>query len=252
MEKELKKNFPLLSIIVPVFNNIKGIQKIYDKYSSNKKIELIIIDDGSDNSNKINSREFNLCKVIRQSNKGVSNARNKGISKSNGKYLTFLDSDDQITEIEEILHFLSKPLNKTSIIFFPIIKSYSNGINEVCFSPNLPYRGYVAGKIVRRDFLKEHNFKFNEKLEICEDSIFWSKILIKSKKTLWIKKSSYLYCQNNNQTLTIEKILQLVLVLFLLVSAIIFSENNKNFIKQDFKGILIYFLIETKNKFNGK
>lgn len=252
MEKKLKKNLPLLSIIVPVFNNIKGIKRVYDKFSCFEKIELVIVDDGSNSENKINSKTFNLCTIVPQKNNGVSNARNTGILNSNGKYITFLDSDDDILGVENILNYLSKTKIKSTIIFYPIIKLFSNGFEELTFSPKLPYKGYVAGKIVKREFLIKNNFKFNEKLKICEDSVFWSKILLKIEKTTWIKNSSYLYFQSENGKLDLEKIFQIITVLFILMPKLFYKSNCKKLIKQDFIGILIYLLTSIKNKFCEK
>ena len=93
---------PVLSIIVPVFNKEKYIEASIESIltQSFTDFELILINDGSkDNSgskcdyyDSIDSR----VKVIHQDNKGVSAARNLGLSISTGEYIGFVDSDDTI------------------------------------------------------------------------------------------------------------------------------------------------------------
>ena len=91
----------LVSIIVPVFNVEKYIETCVKSIlqQTYTKFELILIDDGStdcsgDICNHL-SEEDNRVKVIHQSNKGVSAARNVGIEVSRGEYICFIDSDER-------------------------------------------------------------------------------------------------------------------------------------------------------------
>ena len=88
----------LVSIIIPCFNSEKTIQRTIVSVlnQSYKNIEVVIVDDGSiDNTSKVINK-FNdyRIKYIHQKNLGVSQARNNGLSKANGEYIAFLDSDD--------------------------------------------------------------------------------------------------------------------------------------------------------------
>lgn len=90
----------LLSIIIPVYNAEKYIDRCISSVvtQSLKDIEIVLVNDGSTDSS------FSLCKawelkdkrikLASQINSGVSAARNLGISRSEGEYLMFLDSDD--------------------------------------------------------------------------------------------------------------------------------------------------------------
>ena len=102
IEKKIKNynNFPNISIIIPVFNNAKYLPFCLNSiiYQSLKNIEILCINDGStDESLKI-LKEFqkidNRIIIINQHNKGAALCRNKGIKKSKGKYIAFIDSDD--------------------------------------------------------------------------------------------------------------------------------------------------------------
>lgn len=90
------------SIIVPIYNREKVLEKCIDSLINQtfKDIEIILIDDGSDD------RSFSICKSYEEKDKrvrslhvkqgGVSRARNTGIALSNGEYLIFVDSDDYV------------------------------------------------------------------------------------------------------------------------------------------------------------
>lgn len=90
----------LVSIIVPVYNVEKFIEKCVNSLmnQSHKDIEIILVDDGSpDQSTEIIDRiaiEDQRVHVIHQQNKGVSAARNAGLQCATGEYVMFVDGDD--------------------------------------------------------------------------------------------------------------------------------------------------------------
>lgn len=101
---------PMVSIIVPVYNVEAYVQRCIDSILAQtyRDIEVIIIDDGStDDSGLICDKYLlndNRVRVIHQNNKGVSEARNKGIECASGNFLMFVDSDDFIaTNCVEIM-----------------------------------------------------------------------------------------------------------------------------------------------------
>jgi len=88
---------PLVSIIMPCFNGEAFLAAAIDSVLGQtfRDFELIVVDDGStDRSAEILERYCDRVRVIRQRNRGVSNARNVGIQESNGEFIAFLDSDD--------------------------------------------------------------------------------------------------------------------------------------------------------------
>ncbi len=96
------KEYDLVSIIVPVYNVEKYIEKcilsiINQTYTN---LEIIIVNDGSlDHSENI-IKEYiskdNRIKYIKRENGGLGAARNTGIENATGKYIAFVDSDDWI------------------------------------------------------------------------------------------------------------------------------------------------------------
>lgn len=91
---------PLVSIIIPLFNREKTIQRAVDSVLNQTytNIEVIVVDDGStDDSVKMLHKyvDDNRVKVFCQpQNKGANAARNRGIREARGEYIAFHDSDD--------------------------------------------------------------------------------------------------------------------------------------------------------------
>lgn len=89
---------PLVSIVIPVFNREKMVSEAVESAlaQSHPHIEVVVVDDGStDGTFRVLQSFGSSIVLVRQvRNKGQSAARNRGISKSRGRYLLFLDSDD--------------------------------------------------------------------------------------------------------------------------------------------------------------
>jgi glycosyltransferase involved in cell wall biosynthesis len=102
----------LISIVVPVYNTSvylnKCIESIINQTYTN--LEIILVDDGStDNSGNICDEyalKDNRISVFHTKNKGQSEARNLGISNSNGECISFIDSDDFVNL--DFIEFLYK------------------------------------------------------------------------------------------------------------------------------------------------
>lgn len=102
-EKERKILYkPLISIVVPVYNVEKYVQKCIESIINQtyKNLEILLIDDGSsDSSGKIcdeMAKKDSRIIVIHNENGGASVARNTGIRMAKGEYIGFVDSDDYI------------------------------------------------------------------------------------------------------------------------------------------------------------
>lgn len=97
----MKKNV-LISVIIPVYNVEKYIEKCVMSIinQSYKNLEIILINDGSTDTSKVLCEKLkkkdSRIQLYTQMNSGLSVARNVGISHSNGRFITFIDSDDFI------------------------------------------------------------------------------------------------------------------------------------------------------------
>lgn len=95
-------NIPKVSIIIPVYNAEKSIRRCVDSVLRQcfTDFELLLIDDGSKDNSGIICDEYkkkdSRIKVFHKENGGVSTARNLGIEKSTGEWITFIDADDWV------------------------------------------------------------------------------------------------------------------------------------------------------------
>lgn len=100
---KIQNNTPDVSVIVPVYNVEKYVEKCLMSLLAqdcNCSYEIIVVDDGSgDGSSAIVDRMAegsDIIRIFRQPNSGVSAARNNGLLYARGKYVIFVDSDDHV------------------------------------------------------------------------------------------------------------------------------------------------------------
>lgn len=191
----MKSKNKTISVIVPVYNCERYLQKCIDSILSQtiQDFEVILINDGStDNSLEICKEYTNRYPekfiVIDKKNEGVSIARNTGIHRASGKYITFIDSDDWIepTYLEDFKYdSISADLYSQGIRYFiahknqfkPMFK-YEQTILDFSLNPNLLIEygilnnGCPVAKLFKRDIIINNNLKFNSKLSINEDHLF--------------------------------------------------------------------------------
>lgn len=91
---------PIFSVIIPTFNRGKVIRRSIDSVLKQTftDIELIVIDDGSNDNTESVVKDFHdsrLHYLKNEKNEGANHARNMGIRVARGKYFSFLDSDDE-------------------------------------------------------------------------------------------------------------------------------------------------------------
>lgn len=209
-----------LSIIIPAFNCERTITKCLESIPNFDFIQIIIINDGSSDNTKniienyiLNSKNENI-KFINQKNKGVASSRNTGIEIAQGKYITFLDSDDfynkdifskLIYEIENIEFDLfmfgiqwidskNNILRIERIISKEIVKT-NDFVDDFLLGK---ISGYSCNKIFKKQILTDSKIRMKNYLLYMEDSLFVSEYL---KYCHLIKNSDlvcYNYLQNNN------------------------------------------------------
>lgn len=115
-------NTPLISVIVPVYNVENYLPDCITsiKNQTYKNIEVLLIDDGSTDSSGMicekATQDDKRFKIFHKENGGISDARNYGINKANGSWITFIDSDDYISKdyIEYLLNLVLKNNSKIS------------------------------------------------------------------------------------------------------------------------------------------
>lgn len=186
----------LVSIIIPVYNAEDLLSRCINSIinQSHSRIEIILINDGStDNSGSICDHYGNLdtrIRVVHLKNKGVANARNKGIELAKGEYIQFVDSDDWLEEdtIEQTLGTLIR--DKSQMIIFGYFRHFSlenykecklnnaNVLNkeeifkQLGFLMNNEMFNSVWNKLYKKNILMENNVEFNVLYQNGEDFMF--------------------------------------------------------------------------------
>ena len=149
----------LITVVIPCYNSGRTIEKAIQSIfvQTWKKIELIIVDDGSDEIYTKNIlKKLSNCKVISQTNKGLPSARNFGVKQAKGDFVFFLDADDRIERktLEELLFILK--CNSSNYFSFPhmqlegdLSKKIENRYNlfEQLFLNKIPYSIMINKKI---------------------------------------------------------------------------------------------------------
>lgn len=96
----MKENFPLVSVIIPVYNVEKYLSACLTSVTTQTyaNLDIVLVDDGAtDRSGKICdawAKKDRRITVVHQKNAGLNMARKSGFTASRGEYVTFLDSDD--------------------------------------------------------------------------------------------------------------------------------------------------------------
>ena len=216
MEK-VAKNKPLISVIVPVYNVEKYLDRCVNSIINQTytNIEVLLVDDGSkDKSPKMCddwSKKDKRIKTIHKENGGVSSARNVALDNAKGEYITCVDSDDWLEEnfLDEMYNTLIG--NKADYITCGYNRTYEDGHSELfnddgsitIVGPEVyadrvlevqPGYGFTHMKLVRRDTIGD--IRFNESLKVGEDALFNIELCNKVKRIVLLNKPLYNYYFN--------------------------------------------------------
>lgn len=210
----------LVSIIIPVYNVKQYLNRCIDSVINQvyRNIEIILIDDGSTDGSDLICDEYEKkdirIKVVHEKNGGLSCARNKGIRKSTGKYICFVDSDDFIhKEYISLMHELAMK-SAAEIIICGYQKGKRNkfkhrelnGLYNTYTSAEMlknwhsshgPIETVVWNKMYLRELLCSKNFKYPEGL-YYEDVYTTHLIVARANKIAVTKNELYYYYQHKN------------------------------------------------------
>lgn len=137
------KQYPLVSIIIPVFNEEKYISHCLKslRNQSYKNIEIIVVDDGSTDNSKLISQRYTQL-VYQQYHQGPGSARNMGVEHSKGEIIAFIDADMYLNN-ECIKYLISPIIHKNAVGTFIKDERVANTSNiwSQCWSinANLPF-----------------------------------------------------------------------------------------------------------------
>ena len=209
---------PLVTVVIPNFNCGNYLTRCLDSIFSqavNFDFNVIVVDDGStdDSLTVLSQYEHSSdLTIIKQSNSGVSSARNAGIENAQGSYITFVDADD--TLCEGSLQLMVDNINDSDFISYSYqnIKTDSSVViqhqidgtysgktfhdnlfffaNRIVFAPH--------AKLISHEFLQNSNVRFPQDISTGEDFIFCMKLFTKANKFTIVDSPVYNYCENSS------------------------------------------------------
>lgn len=210
----------LISIIVPIFNTEKHLHQCLDSISSQSygNFECLLINDGSTDASASICREY-VAKDARfryfeKENGGVSSARNLGIERSGGAYVTFIDSDDWV-EFDYLEVMYSAIIQDSADISVSSYRTYEMSRNQWLFHAfkRVEHQkvfskqeliskliflnghdcsfGFASCKLVRKSILT--GIWFNESTHLGEDMEFWFKLYLIAEKVVFSNRDTYVY-----------------------------------------------------------
>lgn len=203
---------PKISVIIPVYNVEKTVGNILKKliFQNYQDIEIIAVNDGSkDDSWKILQKFAKKDKriiTINQKNAGASAARNVGIKKATGEFITFIDSDDDISDqliwelashIKDNSDFImcGMSINDKEVIapdvFIEDKKTITQYALKSLLTKNLLYG--PCYKLFRHSIISNNKIQFPEEVKYGEDTIFVLNYLRHVRNITNIQKALYVY-----------------------------------------------------------
>lgn len=197
-----------VSVIVPVYNVEKYLEKCLESLVNQKfnNYEVIVVNDGSpDNSqNIIDKYVENYPELIRgykKENGGLSSARNYGLKKAKGEYVSFVDSDDYVKADYLSLLYDKAKLGNYDIVVCDIIRKYENNeeiLNCYFDKNNTVVKNLLVSlpaawnKIYKKNLFIDNNIYYPDKL-YYEDLATTGRLLISAKNVAYIDEPLYYY-----------------------------------------------------------
>jgi glycosyltransferase involved in cell wall biosynthesis len=173
-----------ISIITINYNNLEGLKKTVASVVSQtwRDFEYIVIDGGSTDGSAayIESQSDKITYWVTEPDTGIFNAMNKGILKSKGKYLQFLNSGDWLFD-ENVLDKISSNLVDCDILYGNVVKVNPNNENYLEKSPqekNITLDTFFRGTLshgasfIERNLFSQYGL-YDEELKIVSDWKFF-------------------------------------------------------------------------------
>jgi glycosyltransferase involved in cell wall biosynthesis len=203
-----------VSIIVPVYNSERFLERCVNSVLAQdfRDFELLLIDDGSqdhsaaicDSFSKIDAR----VQSIRIEHGGVSRARNTGLERATGRYVMFVDSDDEMspTGLSDLMAgdedfivggLLRKMGTGTAQELYVLDgpKAYTNKEKCSFLDDYLCSSIFFDGpchKLFRRSLIEEFHIRFDERLSYAEDKLFVNTFICHASTFRVIDKVAYI------------------------------------------------------------
>ncbi len=210
-----------VTVIVPVYNQearLPACLKELLRFRPGKyELEILLINDGSTDGSASVCRKYAQkdirVKYFSQSNRGVSSARNLGLSNASGKYIFFLDADDCLAPdtISRVTEFFDRVYEDTDLVTYPIETIYDGKILKPHFRYRYlkesgvydlrehPYIGQTTMNIAVKNKFQD-NLLFDEKQTFSEDQKYCCEVLKEKLKMGFCAEGKYRYYRNRESS----------------------------------------------------
>lgn len=213
----------MISVIVPLYNVEKYIIKCLESIvnQSYKDFELIIVDDGSkDKSVEVSKKYLEdkniIYHIFEKDNGGQSSSRNFGVTKANGEYICFIDSDDVVTV--DFLERLHKGVIENDVDFsfcnFKFVKQQSieidNNDEQFLYERKDLLNMFLKRKkiflvvsmLFKKDFLISNQITFDESINYSEDQMYIWDVLFSCERAVYLDAKMYGYYVREKSIMT--------------------------------------------------
>ena len=215
---------PLISVIVPIYNVEKYLARCVDSIVNQtyKNLEIILVDDGSpdlcpqmcDDYAEKDSR----IKVVHKKNGGLSDARNAGMAVATGEYISFIDSDDYVSDdfFECLLDVMNK--ENSDIAECSVVKFYDdNRFDEISDDLSVktydtqdaisaliaenPFHQHVWNKLYKTELVKDIPYAVGK---LNEDEFWTYRVFGRANKVARLNKTMYYYFQRSSSIMGVS------------------------------------------------
>lgn len=200
---------PLVTIVIPCYNGERFVGRCLSSLARQtyRALEVLLVDDASTDRTAEEVSKYPFVRVLRNEvNKGVSYARNRGIKEARGKYIHFLDVDDEVSSnfYEAMVRRAEQTgadVTVCSFVFQRVpLKSqfykYARTYSEMMDKMRITYVckvGVVWRYLIRRDFILEHDDLSFPIGRVVEDLPFTVRMLYYANKVTTAPRAEYLY-----------------------------------------------------------
>lgn len=278
----------MVSVVIPVYQSKKYITYCVESVLNQtyKNMEIILVDDGSDDGSgemcDAYSHKYSNIFCIHQKNKGVSSARNVGISSAGGEYILFVDSDDYI-ESDYLKNAVSRLENECVDMYLCGYqnvrnngkvkeKKYYPSINDALLQHdelisatmklfNSSTLHAIGTKVYKKSIIEKYGIRFYEKWMYYEDIYFCLNYLRHCNQIYVQKKVMYYYQKDICNSLSkqsknykYESILKTYTLLYRLINGNRISDEERNFFYKSYLtqiNLCLNSTIKTENRYTA-
>ena len=201
----------LVSIIIPYYRKKPFFEKTIDSINSQtyKNFEIILIYDDNNRSDllfvkKVLKKIKNKKIIVNKKNLGVGISRNRGINKSKGKFLSFIDADDvwNRNKLKKQIKFMKKNSLDFSYSDYSIINEKGILIKKIKSPKTIKFKNLLfscdialSSVTIRSNLLKSEKFS---NIKTKEDYLLWLKLSQKNIKMMGIRENLIFWRKTNN------------------------------------------------------